>query len=594
MAHEVFISYCFEDKLVSDALCAAIEAAGIRCWIAPRDVLPGPSYGGQITRAVKASRVLVLVFSAHSNVSQAVLAEVEVAAGARIHIINFRIDDSPLSDDLLFYLRHRHWLDALTTPMERHYQHLVKSVQALLCLAPAGHGTQLPGSAGRDAPSVINIPGEPAAKDPAPEAGDVSKNDLLQGVPTGAAPEQKLAEADQPERPRLSRFNVAKSPWNRVPRGWSASFIGVVIVCIIAVFYFEKRQGPEFHLAILPSQPPMPHPQVAATATPAPSIANTLPSASASRLSPDAAMNAALLQAEKYEAAQDWLHAIQAYVDFNRSFPTVDAGRIRLESLLISVDPTLEKMSPDEFAPYRPTIADAASQDVVGAMVILASQLRSIAPTEAFNWFCAASARGNSAATTQVGLMISNGDGVPRDLARAARWFQMAANGGDDHGRTCLADCYLYGDGVPKDPPHAVALLQDSADDGDPRAIDLLGGCYHQGNGVPKNDDEAFKLFSRAHDLGLPSAAANLGVLYMNGDGVPHDWHKGVSLFVEGAQEGSANAMYLLAECLDNGDGVSQNPNEAQVWYRKAAAAGFPKAIAWCNSKHIPIPKASP
>jgi len=79
----------------------------------------------------------------------------------------------------------------------------------------------------------------------------------------------------------------------------------------------------------------------------------------------------------------------------------------------------------------------------------------------------------------------------------------------------------------------------------------------------------------------------------MNGDGVPQDSHKGVDLFVEGAQEGSAYAMYLLAKCLETGDGVSQNPSEAQDWYRKTAAAGEPMAIAWCKSHAVSVSAAS-
>jgi len=34
MAHDVFISYSAEDKPIADAVCAALEAEHIRCWIA--------------------------------------------------------------------------------------------------------------------------------------------------------------------------------------------------------------------------------------------------------------------------------------------------------------------------------------------------------------------------------------------------------------------------------------------------------------------------------------------------------------------------------------------------------------------------------
>ena len=41
MAHDVFVSYAAQDKPTADAACATLEARQVRCWIAPRDVLPG-------------------------------------------------------------------------------------------------------------------------------------------------------------------------------------------------------------------------------------------------------------------------------------------------------------------------------------------------------------------------------------------------------------------------------------------------------------------------------------------------------------------------------------------------------------------------
>jgi hypothetical protein len=72
-ARDVFISYSREDKLTADAICATLESAAIRCWIAPRDLQPGRSFAGEITRAIQASKIMVLVFSAHSNQSEQVL-----------------------------------------------------------------------------------------------------------------------------------------------------------------------------------------------------------------------------------------------------------------------------------------------------------------------------------------------------------------------------------------------------------------------------------------------------------------------------------------------------------------------------------------
>ena len=60
MAHDVFISYSQHDKPTADAACAALEMAGSRCWIAPRDVPPGAT--ARILDGIGKSRVMVLIF----------------------------------------------------------------------------------------------------------------------------------------------------------------------------------------------------------------------------------------------------------------------------------------------------------------------------------------------------------------------------------------------------------------------------------------------------------------------------------------------------------------------------------------------------
>jgi TIR domain len=92
MPHDVFISYATKDKRIADAACAAIEARGFRCWMAPRDVLPGMSHGEAITRAIQNCHVMVLVFSASANASTHICKEVERAVTRDLAVIPFRIE----------------------------------------------------------------------------------------------------------------------------------------------------------------------------------------------------------------------------------------------------------------------------------------------------------------------------------------------------------------------------------------------------------------------------------------------------------------------------------------------------------------------
>jgi hypothetical protein len=132
MAHDVFISYSSHDKPIADAICATLEAKKIRCWIAPRDVLPGMPYGEALSDAIASSRALVVVLSAHSNESPHVMREVEGAIHKGAAILPFRIENVQPSKSLDFFLKSIHWLDALTPPLEKHLETLAETVRVLL------------------------------------------------------------------------------------------------------------------------------------------------------------------------------------------------------------------------------------------------------------------------------------------------------------------------------------------------------------------------------------------------------------------------------------------------------------------------------
>ncbi|MFL6227247.1 MAG: TIR domain-containing protein [Pyrinomonadaceae bacterium] len=132
MAHDVFISHSTKDKQVADAVCARLEAEGVRCWIAPRDIMPGSDWGEAIVDAIGASRVMVIVISANAVASQQIKREAERAVNKGVVIIPFRVEDVQLSKSLEYFISSTHWLDALTPPLEYHIGRLADSIKALL------------------------------------------------------------------------------------------------------------------------------------------------------------------------------------------------------------------------------------------------------------------------------------------------------------------------------------------------------------------------------------------------------------------------------------------------------------------------------
>lgn len=195
MAHDIFISYSTKDKPTADAICASLEANGIRCWIAPRDILPGSDWGEAIIDAIHACRVMVLVFSGNSNASPQIKREIERSVNAGIPVVPFRIEDVLPSKTLEYFISTQHWLDALTPPLEQHLQYLATTMRAMLVQKvdgseaevrepqlkpqPAATAATPPAAAAPEPPAIpppaaatAPVPPPAAAAAPAPAAGD--------------------------------------------------------------------------------------------------------------------------------------------------------------------------------------------------------------------------------------------------------------------------------------------------------------------------------------------------------------------------------------------------------------------------------------
>jgi hypothetical protein len=132
MTHDVFISYSSKDKTVADAVCAKLEQQKIRCWIAPRDILPGQNFAKSIIDAIDASQVFVLIWSGNANSSKHILNEINQAFDQGLPIIPFRIQDVQPTSEMRYYFGRTHWLDALTPPLENHIVTLAATILANL------------------------------------------------------------------------------------------------------------------------------------------------------------------------------------------------------------------------------------------------------------------------------------------------------------------------------------------------------------------------------------------------------------------------------------------------------------------------------
>ena len=144
----VFVSHSSRNLKLAWAATAELEAGGIRCWFAPRDIRPGePNYGRAIIEGLSGCRAMVLLLTESSNVSQHVMKEAERAVNRKTPILVVRLDSVPLSRDLEYYVSSAQFLDATEAPPQRHFPAITDRLREILREAPQDSSAKPAGDA---------------------------------------------------------------------------------------------------------------------------------------------------------------------------------------------------------------------------------------------------------------------------------------------------------------------------------------------------------------------------------------------------------------------------------------------------------------
>jgi TonB family protein len=248
MSHDVFVSHASKDKAIADAVCAVLEREGIRCWIAPRDILPGADWGRSLIQGIKGSRAMVLVLSRAANTSPHILREVERAVHLGLPILPLRIEQVLPEGALEFHLGTVHWLDAVTPPLEAHLTRLAETLTAVLQQDGGDGSVRSP-----EAPRVRATLGEAAEAAPGDRqvASTVSEGfsgkgrDRFEGGPASAIPRAEQVspppnhseETTRRAAPVQSRSRTTTASSSR----WDWRSIAGVAFLIVIVGFVQSR-----------------------------------------------------------------------------------------------------------------------------------------------------------------------------------------------------------------------------------------------------------------------------------------------------------------------------------------------------------------
>jgi hypothetical protein len=203
MAYDVFLSHSHVDKSHADAICHCLERAGVRCWVAPRDIRPSEDWAEAIINGMDQCRILLLIFSSSSNNSPQVRREVERAVNKGLTILPFRIEAVAPSKSLEYFISTQHWLDAFGRDPDASLAELRLSVTAVLgarAQDAAPPSTAMPSAPAPSSPIVV--PGVSAIPAPSLQAAEQEPLALELARVLGPIARQLVKRAALPGRSR--------------------------------------------------------------------------------------------------------------------------------------------------------------------------------------------------------------------------------------------------------------------------------------------------------------------------------------------------------------------------------------------------------
>jgi hypothetical protein len=127
----VFISHASKNFALADDIRRRLEARGLTCWIAPRDIPPGASYGDEIVSAIQSCVAIVVVITEEANASRAVANELELAFRNQRVIIPVRLKPVEPASSLAFFVNNTQWVDAFHTPLKDRVIEIARLIDAV-------------------------------------------------------------------------------------------------------------------------------------------------------------------------------------------------------------------------------------------------------------------------------------------------------------------------------------------------------------------------------------------------------------------------------------------------------------------------------
>jgi TPR repeat protein len=297
--------------------------------------------------------------------------------------------------------------------------------------------------------------------------------------------------------------------------------------------------------------------------------------------------DAALLQAAHVMYAEerpDTLARLRRLATSGNPFAPMMVARLYEMGRLVPRDPAQAELWRAQAAPNLQRLHELARQGQTAALAWLANLDRDSKDPQrqvkALERFRQAAQSGDPYAQRVLGLLLWENQSTPTSTAEGTQWLTRAAEAGDAEAMVLLAEQLLQNPATGPAPDAALRWLQRAMNTGNARALMLMGALKWTGDRFPKDEPAAIALLEEAAALGSAEAMFGLGqYFWQGGQGLAKDAERAVHWWRRASEFGEPRAQWRLGHALLEGNGARQNRNEGMALIRRAAEAGFERAM---------------
>jgi TPR repeat protein len=414
MAASIFISHSSKDQKVAASICNALENRGLQCWISSRNVPPGENFQEAIVRAIRESRIMLLVFSANSNNSEEIKKELVLASQTKLVVIPLRVEDVKPNDAFSYELATRQWIN-MFDDWERSLEEVVAHISRAVASA-------------------------------------------------ASTPAESIAEPASP----LRTATVAKAR----PRRWlvPASALGVVAVLGMAVLVWTQMRTQPAPITASPHVSAREALDKGTDAERRKQFAEALDwyRKAADQGDSEGRVRVGNMYRIGMGVQQDYAEALRYYrLAADQGNPNGQNALAFMYQQGLGV--TQDYAEAARLLQLSANQGNSTGQYDLGSLYEKGLGVK-VDNEEAARLFKLSADQGNPHAQNSLGVMFARGVGVKQDYTEAARLFRLSADQGLPGGQFDLGRLYELGQGVPQDRDQAVAWYRKAAAQSDPNA----------------------------------------------------------------------------------------------------------------------------